>query len=196
MATLALYNPDAAPTYADSLRLTITDGDAGVYDTLQVMRAAVEDAVEDGAMVAPVAAAIMATVDRRTHQLAGGGEHDPTRDTRGLVALYRWLRDHIVFKRDAWGLEHVRHPDQLLAEISAHGRTAADCDDVAVLGAALVRAIGLRPAFVLASRHERGRWEHVFFAACRGKSVFPLDPQEATPPGRWPPVRRMEVLQC
>jgi transglutaminase-like putative cysteine protease len=150
--------------YAHNLRLSLPDGDAGVASTLWVMAACVDDAVESGGPVVRAATAIAAHAGRKIA--------DQVR------AVYDWLRKHLVFKRDSVALEHVRHPDQLALEIAADGVTSGDCDDVATLGAALLRAIGVRPALVLASVKPNGSFHHVLFAAELGGRWVHLDPQE------------------
>lgn len=150
--------------YAHNLSLTLPDGDAGTISTLWVMRACADDAVESGGPVVRLATRIAAK--------AGKGV---ARQVRGV---YDALREMMVFKRDTLALEHVRHPDQLALEIEADGRTAGDCDDVATLGAALLRAMGVRPALVLASARPSGAFHHVLFAAEVGGRWVMLDPQE------------------
>lgn len=158
--------------YSHNLRLALPGGDSGVLSTLWVMRACVDDAVENGGPVVRLAFKVAA--------FAGKGVAAQVR------AVYDFLRGSVVFKRDALALEHVRHPDQLASEIEATGRTAGDCDDVATLGAALLRALGVRPALVVASVRPGGAFHHVLFAGEVGGRWVLLDPQEgyfdASPP--------------
>lgn len=151
-------------SYAHNLQLTLPEGDEGVISTLWVMRACADDAVESGGPVVRLATRIAAAAGRRAADQ--------------VKAVYQWLRDHVVFKRDAIALEHVRHPDQLALEAEADGTTAGDCDDIATLGAALIRALGIRPALVLASVRPSGAFHHVLFAAELGGRWVYLDPQE------------------
>lgn len=150
--------------YGHNLQLTLPDGDAGVTQTLWAMKACADDAVESGGPVLRIAQRIAAQAGRKASDQ--------------LRAVYDWFRDHVVFKRDALALEHVRHPDQLALEVEVDGTTAGDCDDVATLGAALVRALGIRPALVLASVKPNGAFHHVLFAAELGGRWVYLDPQE------------------
>lgn len=110
-----------------------------------------------------------------------------------LRAVFWWLKERVRFKRDTFGLEHVRDPDQLLFEIERHGITAADCDDMSTLGAAIVRALGFQPLLITTARRP-GPFEHVFFGAVLNGWDIPLDPQERPLPGIWPnPVDRLTV---
>lgn len=159
--------------YGDSLRLRLPDGEAGTAATLELMRAIVDDAVMYSPAVQRIASAIVAAAPRRNVPIA-------------IQLLWHFLRDHVLFKRDTFGAEHLRTPDQLLAEIARSSRTAADCDDVAMLGAALLKSMGLPAFFVVASRRRDRVLEHVFFATRVRGQVVPLDPQENLPPGQWP----------
>jgi hypothetical protein len=112
----------------------------------------------------------------------------PQKDFRGqLRMVYEYLRQHVRFKRDTFDREHLRHPDQLLSEILNTGATAADCDDVAMLGAALVRALGMAPVFVTMARGFNAPYEHVYFGAELDGQIVPMDPQERTPFGQHTP---------
>lgn len=65
------------------------------------------------------------------------------------VALIReWLQGFTQFVRDPIGLEWVMTPMAQLEALDQHGIIQGDCDDVAVLGAALGMAIGLRARFI------------------------------------------------
>ena len=103
-----------------------------------------------------------------------------------LRAVYNFIGERVRFKRDTFNAEHLRHPDQLLAEIIETGSTAADCDDAAMLGAALVRALGMRPVFTM-KRHPLTPFEHVYFGAELDGQIVPMDPQERTPFGQHTP---------
>lgn len=149
--------------YAHNLQLTLPEGDEGVLSTLWVMRAAIDDAVESGGPVMRLAT-----------RLAVAAGKQPADQMR---AVYDFLRDVMTFKRDALALEHVRHPDQLALEIMADGATAGDCDDVATLGAALLRAMGIKPGLVVASMKPGGAFHHVLFAG--------LLPPSGGSPGQW-----------
>lgn len=100
-----------------------------------------------------------------------------------LSRIYSWITESVRFKRDTFGAEHLRHPDQLIAEIERDGRTSADCDDVAMLGAALVRAMGFEPAIIVQAATPTGPFEHVYFGAILDGGLVHMDPQERTPFG-------------
>jgi transglutaminase-like putative cysteine protease len=112
----------------------------------------------------------------------------PQKDFRGqLRAVYEFVLQRVRFKRDTFDREHLRHPDQLLSEILATGSTAADCDDASMLGAALVRALGMPPVFITMARGALTPYEHVYFGAELDGQIVPMDPQERTPFGQHTP---------
>lgn len=111
----------------------------------------------------------------------------------GLGVVYGFLRTHMDFGRDPENVELVRHPDQLIAEFERTGRMHGDCDDLACLGAALVRALGYPAALIVAGRQADGPFEHVYYGAAVNGRLIPFDPQERVPPGQEHPAERRKV---
>jgi transglutaminase-like putative cysteine protease len=60
------------------------------------------------------------------------------------VALFEYVRDHIRYIKDPVGVESVSDPYYTLA------RMVGDCDDQAVLLAALYESVGFPTRFVIA----------------------------------------------
>lgn len=146
------------------------------------MRAFVDDAVLRGQAVHRLAAKLAASA----------GQFDRPAQVR---ALYDWLVRSIVFKKDTFPTEHLRHPEQLIAEVAQDGRTAADCDDLAMLAAAVLRSLGFRAVFIVAARTDLGPWEHVLPGYIDGGTLVPVDAQQRAPIGALPPVvRRIRVF--
>ncbi len=72
------------------------------------------------------------------------------KDGRAQAYIIRsWLQDHTSFLRDPHGTEALHDPKMLLRTILTGNIAHVDCDDVAMLAAALGLAIGLRARFVL-----------------------------------------------
>ncbi|QOJ18582.1 MAG: hypothetical protein HRU76_13745 [Phycisphaeraceae bacterium] len=150
--------------------------------TLHIMRAVVRDALHS-----PLLHSLASRISSHVHS------RDPIDHLR---AVARFLGAAVSFKADPFGVEHLRTPEQLIEEIEQHGNVAADCDDLAMLAAALIRSIGLEPYFVVAGRTQR--LTHVFPAArVRGGAIIPMDVQEGLPVGRWPEgVARQVVFRA
>lgn len=66
------------------------------------------------------------------------------KDDAGIAGqILAWLRDYTVFVKDPDGVELLRAPLVMLGTIDARGVAAGDCDDIAMLGAAMCLAVGL-----------------------------------------------------
>lgn len=178
-----------------SLGLSLPDGDLGTDCTAMAMRAVAEDAAENSRGVQALSQLLdVRTLDHR-RQLPKN--------------LYEWLRAHCRFKRDGRGLEHIRHPDQVLAQITRESVAQIDCDCLATLAAAVLLRCRYRPAFVVVGRHAApAPFAHVFYATYDAATAqpwrlpdntsppkfVPFDPQERTPMGEMPEgVRRFRI---
>lgn len=146
--------------------------------TVAAMIAYIFDSDRSG-LVGRVAAGLAALCDQRDYQCQ-------------RRRVYDWMMRSVRFKKDLFGVENVRHPDQLIVEIANAGVTSADCDDVATLGAALVRAMGFPAVITVVARSPQGPFEHVYFGALIGGKRIPMDPQERVPFGTDPVVGRMK----
>lgn len=60
-----------------------------------------------------------------------------------------WLESHVDFLRDPDGVEMLHGPVWQIQQIQRNGNEQVDCDDVAMLSAALGKSVGLRARFVV-----------------------------------------------
>lgn len=72
-------------------------------------------------------------------------------DRQHLTAIRDWLKDRVKFLRDARDAEQNFEVTWMLKQIEHYGFVNVDCDDAAVLAAALGKSIGLRARFVCAA---------------------------------------------
>jgi len=104
---------------------------------------------------------------RRMRRLAISGQADPDvrrlalritdgfrgQDALGMIGAIRgWMSEHIMFTRDPRKHELLIAPKILVRSLrnpANHGILRIDCDDVAILGAALAGAVGLDARFVV-----------------------------------------------
>lgn len=173
--TLIYGGPESWP-YNGRLTLPIPDTDEGVEYTIAAMRACVDDAVEHSSALAGFTATI------------GGGQR-PTPEQ-----VYDALRRLVWFRHDPPGVEQVRIPDQLIDEIARRGYAYGDCDDRAVLGAAVMKRAGYKTALVVVSPTPDGRFRHVHFGYY-DPVLIPMDPQEGPAFGKWHPnARRIKIF--
>lgn len=85
------------------------------------------------------------------------------RDYAGIAQNIRaWLQRHFRFVRDPLGVELLRDPEYQLRQWMAQGFITGDCDDVAVLGAALGKAVGIGARFVAVGFTPGGPLLHVY----------------------------------
>lgn len=74
-----------------------------------------------------------------------------------------FLTTHTEFMRDPDGVEMLHGPAWQLQQIRSTGVVRVDCDDVAMLGAALGKAVGLRARFVVvAFGGKKAPYRHVW----------------------------------
>lgn len=127
----------------------LPDGDLGTGWTVRRMREYANDARSDPRTRA---AAVAITEE------CGGRAVDCQ-----ILAIRKWLDAHIRFIRDPAGLELLHRPDWQLLQIAKKAYISVDCDDVAVLAAALGKAIGIRARYVVIGfQGGRGPFAHVY----------------------------------
>jgi len=89
--------------------------------------------------------------------------HVPSRDYLGMAhAIRNWMQAHFKFVPDPVGVELLRDPDYQLREYMTRGKILGDCDDAAILGAALGKAVGIRAKFVAVAFRSPGPLAHVY----------------------------------
>lgn len=82
--------------------------------------------------------------------------------TEAAERIRGFLEGSVRFAHDPRGVELLKPPDMMLEELEQLGEAVGDCDDVAVLGAALGRAIGLPARFRLLAFTRGAPFEHVY----------------------------------
>jgi len=108
---------------------TIPAGDGGTRATLGMMYALIV-AASKHPNVRDMAMKIMRT--------------DKLKPSTSIYALREWIRLVVPFVRDPLTAEALTDPVAMIARIEQHGRAPGDCDDVAMLAAAMALAVGFR----------------------------------------------------
>jgi transglutaminase-like putative cysteine protease len=112
------------------------------------------------------------------------------RDAGDRIRAY--LARNVRFVHDPPGVELIRTPRYMLRRIAEQGEAVGDCDDVAVLGAALGMAAGLRARYVLIGLTPDDPYEHVYTElVTRDGCVIELD---TTRPAQMPPGVRIHRM--
>ncbi len=70
---------------------------------------------------------------------------DPKNWKGQLKAIFRWVKSNVKYVRDIHGIEELTRPDILLKSV-LEGKEihSSDCDDIAMLLAAMLRSIGFK----------------------------------------------------
>lgn len=147
-------------------------GDAGTLETLNQMGHLVREGIEREPRLHALA-----------QRLAAGGRSTAER----LTAVYDWLAASYRFKDDTRGYEHIRGVSDQLDQLQRDGVIAADCDDLAIMGAAILRAMGLASGFGVIAASVTGPYKHVFPCAFIDGKAIPMDAQERIPLGQLAP---------
>lgn len=162
---------------------TLPPGDKGTRVTLAMMR--------DLALTGAKDPAVRETAIRVVQGSRTAREHDPASQ---LGALFAFVRDRITFIGDVAGVETLQSPRYTLRV------RAGDCDDRAVLLAALARSInaapGMRFRAIAANRAAPRQFSHVYVVARVDGRDLALDPTyRGTPVGwQYPSPTRVEDL--
>lgn len=119
-------------------------------------------------------------VRARAREIAAGARSAESAAHR----IRRYLHERVAFEFDPPGVELVRTPAYLVEKIAAQGYAAGDCDDVAVLGAALGMALGLPARYVLVGLTPSEPFEHVYAELGTPSGWVELD---TTKPAQMPP---------
>lgn len=142
---------------------SVANGDAGTVQTLQKMRDLVRARVAHPRV-------------RRTAVTIAMQQSTPSAVTAQIYGIRRFLSERVTFLRDPDGVELLHDPVVLLEEIEARYITMVDCDDVAMLAAALGKAIGIPARFrVVAFGDANAPYSHVWADLFSGNGWVELD---------------------
>lgn len=155
-----------------------SSGDRGTAETLQRMRRIARRQSTDLPLVMIARQVVLEA-----------GQRDRAEAVR---VLRRWLRRHVKFIPDPIGAEYLVAPLDMLEGVARHGVAAGDCDDVAMLGAALARAVGLPTRLTAVAFDEAMPYRHVFAEAHDGSDWRELD--VTRPAGATAQIRRALTL--
>lgn len=112
----------------------------------------------------------------------------------GPAAIRQWLIRRFRFVRDPQGVELLKSPSVMLQEWEIGGEATGDCDDAAILGAAVALASRYRVRWVVLGFHRGGPFGHVYAEVWDGQKWQNLD---VTRPAQFPPgleaQRRMTI---
>ena len=151
----------------NSLRTHLSDGVSGVFETLRLMRQLV-DRYKTHPLIRQTAISVAFLTPA----------HDEVSE---VEAIFSFVRDHIRYTKDVYGIETLSTPDKTLQT------RVGDCDDMTVLLASLLESIGYATRFVIEGYQDGQTWEHVYLEVCFKNTWVALDPTELVAMGWAPP---------
>lgn len=114
-------------------------------------------------------------VRARAVDLAPGGPAD----------IRAWIVSRFQFVRDPRNVELLKSPRYMVREWERTGRITGDCDDAAILGAALSLACGYCVRWVLLGFHPGAPFKHVY-AEASPTGRDPWTDYDVTKPAQFP----------
>lgn len=148
----------APDPYLNFTMVDTPEGRAGVFHTLRVMRTLVRETRHNPAIVQCAIAAIYLVPEKN--------------EVGEVSAVFHFVRDSIRYTRDVLGVETISNPVTTLA------RRVGDCDDKALLLAALFESIGYPTRFVVAGYQNNRDFEHVYLQVYTDSGWLDCDPTE------------------
>jgi hypothetical protein len=102
-------------------------------------------------------------------------------------AIGEFVKKHIRYVKDPVGTESLQAPDMMIRMMKDVGYAMGDCDDMALLSAALLMSIGIRPRFrAIRYREGSANYNHIYVV------VYEKNVANSDNPG---PTRRL-VIDC
>lgn len=138
-------------------------GDVGSYRTISIMRRLVNESLSNPLVVGRAKDIV---------QFAG-----PKNQFEQAKEIKNYLMDHTQFVRDPRGVELIHTPEKQIRTIDQRYYIQIDCDDFAVLSAALAKSVGIRAKFVILKFMTKSApFAHVYTIVDVGKKKwFPID---------------------
>lgn len=128
-----------------------------------------------------------------SHIVAGLGGQDGNMQAE---AIRDYLEMHTEFLRDPDNVEMLHGPVWQLDQIRKRGVVQVDCDDVAMLAAALAKAVGLRARFVVIAFDRPGApFRHVFTEVAPRVANAKWTDMDVTRPAQGLPFNRISRAQ-
>jgi Transglutaminase-like superfamily len=155
-------------------------GDAGTGQTLDRMRALVDVGAQLPETRQAVAAALTSALPRNPQS--------------ELSALLEWVQERWHYVRDPTTVELVQTPALMLREIRLRGEVQGDCDDAAVLFAALAESAGYPTRFVVQGP-AGDLFRHVVIEVQAGGRWLAVDPSQGVHGLGWTPPAGREARE-
>ncbi|MEM5806978.1 MAG: transglutaminase family protein [Candidatus Aenigmatarchaeota archaeon] len=78
-----------------------------------------------------------------------------------IEVIFRWVTNNVKYVRDIRGVEELTSPDIIIENIEKKQEThSSDCDDIAMLLSALLRAVGFKTRLEAIALHNNIAYDH------------------------------------
>lgn len=104
-------------------------------------------------------------------------------------AVFEWVRSNIAFVRDPVNMDMFTTPDAILQN------GAGDCDDLAILYATFMQALGHPSGFLAIQQPGFTTYNHVLAITLIGNAWRCADPSDSTHPFGWCPPSVASMVQ-
>jgi transglutaminase-like putative cysteine protease len=145
-----------------------SDGEEGIKQTLKHMRELV------------IATDANRVIKQKAREIISGIR--PNDEMGQIAAIFNWVRSHMEYVRDIYGVEELTAPDKIVTSmLSGTNEYSSDCDDYAMLLSALLRAVGFRTRLEALAVGQPEGYDHAR-AAVFVKTLNKWIPLEGTKP--------------
>lgn len=167
------------------------DSDTATSQTVQLMCRYIRESCEDPAVRAAASWA---------HEHFGGNSEDPAMKAWAVFWFVKHQVRFVVDEAPMFRLGEANQQDLLIspAVLIRMEDPAEDCDGFTMLGAALLKCLGVPFVIVTiaASPDDPSRWSHVFLMAMLKAGPLPLDASHGSGPGWMVPAAHTFRWQC
>jgi transglutaminase-like putative cysteine protease len=87
-----------------------------------------------------------------------------------ILGVRNFVAEHVRYKNDPLTTEWVSDPERVASQVLTYGRATADCDDIALIMAAMLRQVGRVVEWVTVGFGRPNNFSHVFARVQEPKS--------------------------
>lgn len=91
--------------------------------------------------------------------------------------IARWVQTHVRYLKDPVGTESLTAPDMMIRMLTEQGYTMGDCDDMSLLIASMLYAVGIRCKFrCVRYQAKSGPFNHIYVVVYENNIVDSMQP--------------------
>ena len=132
----------------------VPDGEIGNLATVKMMKKIAREKSGNN-IVRQLAIRILNTAKTKSHN-----------HLDEAVAIGEWVKDHMAYMKDPHDIELLQDPLLMIEKIEK-GEARGDCDDMSLLTATLLLAVGIKPYFkIVRWKETSGNYNHIYVMVC------------------------------